>query len=115
MNVKHSLEVPAEAVQGVPGVTVRWLWAAPDGAPSFALRLFELEPGAATPHHSHPYEHEVYVLSGHALLREKAEERNLNPGDTVLVLPNDLHQFVNSGQEPLKFLCAIPLPAGLPK
>ncbi len=39
MDVKRSLEVSAEPVEGVPGVTVRWLWAAPDGAPTFALVL----------------------------------------------------------------------------
>lgn len=110
MDVKHSLNVSAEPVEGVPGVTVRWLWAAADGAPTFALRLFEVEPGAASPHHSHPYEHEVYILSGQGLLRGKAQQRSLNPGDTVLVLPDDEHQFINAGSEPLRFLCAIPLP-----
>jgi quercetin dioxygenase-like cupin family protein len=111
MNVKHSLEVSAEPMEGLPGVTVRWLWAAPDGAPTFALRLFEVEPGAATPYHSHPHEHEVYILSGQALLRGKSEQRSLDPGDTVLVLPHDEHQFVNAGRGPLRFLCAIPLPS----
>jgi quercetin dioxygenase-like cupin family protein len=115
MEVKRSLEVSAEPVEGVPGVTVRWLWAGPDGAPTFALRLFEVEPGAATPHHSHAHEHEVYILSGHALLRGTSQQRSLDPGDTVLVLPNDEHQFINAGREPLRFLCAIPLPSQVPK
>jgi quercetin dioxygenase-like cupin family protein len=89
MEVKRSFEVSAEPVEGVPGVTVRWLWAAKDGAPTFALRLFEVEPGAATPHHSHSHEHEVYILSGQGLLRGKSGQRSLGPGDTVLVLPHD--------------------------
>ena len=109
MDVKHSLEVAAEPVEGVPGVSVRWLWAAPDSAPTFALRLFEVEPGAATPYHSHAHEHEVYILSGQALLRGKSEQHSLSPGDTALVLPHDEHQFVNTGGGPLRFLCAIPL------
>lgn len=46
MEVKHAMTVPAEPVEGLPGVTIRWLWAAPDGAPTFALRLFEVQPGA---------------------------------------------------------------------
>jgi quercetin dioxygenase-like cupin family protein len=108
MNVKRSLEVSAEPVEGVPGVTVRWLWAARDGAPTFALRLFEVEPGAATPYHSHAHEHEVYILSGQALVRGKSGGQSLGSGDTVLVLPNEEHQFVNTGLEPLRFLCAIP-------
>ncbi len=115
MEVKRSLEVPAVPVEGVPGVTIRWLWAAADGAPTFALRLFEVEPGATTPHHAHAHEHEVYVVSGQGLLRGKAGQRSLSSGDTVLVLPHDEHQFVNTGREPLRFLCAIPLPSKVQK
>jgi quercetin dioxygenase-like cupin family protein len=110
MDVKRSLEVSAEPMEGVPGVTVRWLWGAPSGAPTFALRLFEVEPGAATPYHSHPHEHEVYILSGQGLLRGRSQQHSLGPADTVLVLPHDEHQFVNTGPELLRFLCAIPLP-----
>lgn len=115
MQVKHSIDVSAEPMQGVPGVTVRWLWAARDGAPTFALRLFEVEPGAATPYHAHAHEHELYILSGQGRLRGKSGERKLGSGDTVLVLPHDDHQFINEGREPLRFLCAIPLPSELPK
>jgi len=110
MQVKHAMSVPAEPVEGVPGVTIRWLWAAPDQAPTFALRLFEVQPGAATPYHTHQYEHEVYILSGQATLRGGAQEHRLAAGDTVLVLPNERHQLVNPGAEALRFLCSIPLP-----
>ena len=96
-------------MQGSPGATIRWLWAAADGAPSFALRLIEVQPGASTPHHSHPYEHEVYVLSGRARLTGADGEHVLEPGDTALVLPNEQHQFLNAGQDVLRFLCGIPL------
>jgi len=109
MRVKHSLEVNVEPVEGVAGVTVRWLWSTPDGVPTFALRLFEVEKGASTPYHSHPHEHEVYILSGQVVLRGKSEEHSLTPGDTVLVLPYEEHQFCNTGSEPLRFLCGIPL------
>jgi quercetin dioxygenase-like cupin family protein len=111
MQVKHALEVPAAPVEGAPGVMVRWLWAAPDGAPTFALRLFEVQPGAATPYHAHPYEHEIYVLSGQAKLHVEAQEHALGPEDTALILPDDPHQLVNAGTEVLRFLCAIPLTA----
>ena len=109
MLVKQSSDVQAEPVEGVAGVSVRWLWSAPDGAPTFALRLFEVDPGASTPHHSHTHEHEVYILSGQGLLRENSQEHPLAAGDTVLVLPYEEHQFSNTGSEPLRFLCGIPL------
>jgi quercetin dioxygenase-like cupin family protein/uncharacterized protein YqgV (UPF0045/DUF77 family) len=109
MKVKRATTVPAEPVEGVPGVTIRWLWATPDGAPTFALRLFEVQPGAATPYHTHSYEHEVYVLNGQARLRGEMQEQVLGTGDTALVLPNEPHQFVNIGPDVLRFLCGIPL------
>src|SRR3972149_5445309 len=110
MQVKHAMDVTAAPVENVPGVTIRWLWAAADRAPTFALRLFEVEPGASTPFHIHPYEHGVYILSGQAILRGATQEHTLGPGDTALVLPNEQHQFVNIGSEALRFLCGIPLP-----
>jgi len=110
MDVKHSQSVRAEPVKGVHGVTVRWLWSTPDGALTFALRQFEVQPGASTPYHSHAHEHEVYILSGQGLLRGRSQEHALGPGDTVLVLPYEEHQFANTGDDPLCFLCGIPLP-----
>ena len=109
MDVKRALTVPARPVEGALGATIRWLWAAPDGAPSFALRLIEVQPGASTPHHTHPYEHEVYVLSGQARLQNGARGFLLEAGDTALVLPDEEHQFINTGTDILRFLCAIPL------
>jgi tRNA-Thr(GGU) m(6)t(6)A37 methyltransferase TsaA len=113
MEVKHNQDVQAEEVQGAPGVRVQWLWSAADAAPTFALRLFEVAPGSATPYHHHAHEHEVYVLSGQGLLHGKSQDHPLTPGDTVLVLPHDEHQFVNTGIDALRFLCGIPLPEEL--
>lgn len=110
MEVKHSLAVTDEPVPEAPGVTIRWLWAGPDGAPNFALRLITVQPGAATPYHTHPFEHEVFILQGKALLKGVEREYELEPGDTALVLPDEEHNFQNAGPEPLQFLCAIPLP-----
>lgn len=87
MKLKNSLEVAKLPVEGVPGVTVSWLWTASDGAPTFALRLFEVEPGASTPYHSHAHEHEVFILSGQGRLQGKSREYALGPDDTILVLP----------------------------
>jgi quercetin dioxygenase-like cupin family protein/uncharacterized protein YqgV (UPF0045/DUF77 family) len=110
MEVRRAMTVPAEPVDGVPGVTIRWLWATKDGAPTFALRLFEVQPSASSPYHTHPYEHEIYVLSGQARLRGETQEYPLEPGDTALVLPGEQHQVVNAGLDTLRFLCGVPLP-----
>jgi tRNA-Thr(GGU) m(6)t(6)A37 methyltransferase TsaA len=108
MEVKKALDVAAEAVEGIAGISVRWLWAAGDEGPTFSLRLFEMEPGTSSPYHQHAHEHQVYVLSGQALLRGESQSYNLRAGDTALVLPHEEHQFTNTGDQTLRFLCAIP-------
>jgi quercetin dioxygenase-like cupin family protein len=109
MDIKHAYSVPDEPVEGLQGVTVRWLWAAKDGVPNFALRLFEVQPGAFTFYHTHAHEHEVYVLSGKAVLRGKDGEHILQPNDTVFVPGHEERQFTNTGEGVLRFLCAVPL------
>jgi quercetin dioxygenase-like cupin family protein len=110
MKVSHYEKVPQAAVtmEGSSGCQVRWLVDASQGAPNFAMREFEVSPGGYTPKHSHPYEHEVFVLSGQGMVLEGEVEHPLKAGDFVLVTPNEIHQFRNTGQVPLKFLCLVP-------
>ncbi len=72
------------------------------------MRQFEVAPGGYTPRHSHPYEHEVFVLEGEGVVLEGEVEHRLAAGDFVLVTPNEVHQFRNTGTAPLKFLCLVP-------
>jgi quercetin dioxygenase-like cupin family protein len=104
MILKHYKDVPAEPVKGEPGLTVRWLIAKGDGAPNFAMRYMEVEPGASSPHHSHRAEHEVFVLGGQGVARSADDEVPVKTGDVVYVAPDEVHQFVNIGQEPLTFI-----------
>lgn len=110
MKVQQAETVPAKAVEmeGAVGCTVRQLVNEADGAPTFAMRQFEVAPGGHTPRHSHDYEHEVFVLEGSGLVFEGNNQHPLTAGDVVLVKPNEIHQFRNTGQRPLKFLCLIP-------
>jgi quercetin dioxygenase-like cupin family protein len=93
---------------GAVGCKVRWLVSQDDGAPNFAMRQFEVAPGGHTPKHSHPYEHEVYILEGEGVAVEGDHEHPLRAGDVIFVRPGEIHQFRNDGQAPLKFLCLVP-------
>jgi len=110
MRVTHHEQVEQQTVlmKGARGCTVRWLISDCDGADNFAMRQFEVAPGGHTPLHSHPYEHEVYVLEGQGVVVEGKEEHPLSAGDVVLVCPNEVHQFRNPSALPLKFLCLVP-------
>jgi quercetin dioxygenase-like cupin family protein len=95
-------------MEGASGCKVRWLVGESDGAPNFAMREFEVAPGGFTPKHFHSYEHEVYVLAGEGEVRENNIPRPLRAGDVVLVRPDEVHQFRNTGESVFKFLCLIP-------
>jgi len=103
-------EVPAVQVD-VPGASkcvVRWLISNDDGAPNFYMRRFELSPGGMTPLHTHPWEHEVYVLEGQGTLHCGGLEEPFQAGEVIFVPPDDEHQFRAGGGRGLAFLCVIP-------
>ena len=95
--------------EGAEGVTFRLLIGHRDGAPHFAMRHFTVEPGGHTPLHRHPYEHEILVLSGKALVRSGDTYRGLQVGDALLVSPQELHQIRNCGDQALQFICLVPI------
>ena len=109
MIVKDYRQVTPESVVEAPGLTVRWVIGEKDGAPNFAMRVFEVEADAATPFHTHAWEHEVFILAGNGHVREEGGETPFQKGDVVFVAPEEKHQFVNDGDTDLRFICVIPL------
>ncbi|MCD6242522.1 cupin domain-containing protein [Candidatus Bathyarchaeota archaeon] len=106
----HYTEVKVEEVkeEGFKGVTVRWLVSKEDGAENFAMRCFEIKPGGKTAFHSHDWEHEVFVLNGTGKVRCNNTVKEIKPGYVVFIPANCPHNFENSGEEILRFLCLIP-------
>lgn len=112
MKVVHLDQIDAAPVttEGASGCRIRCLIGQEDGAPSFSMRQFEVQPGGFTPRHAHGHEHEVFVLEGTGVVLEGAKEHPLRPGVAVFVPPQQEHQFRNTGAGTLKFLCLIPHP-----
>ncbi|MDY0151174.1 MAG: cupin domain-containing protein [Candidatus Cloacimonas sp.] len=110
MKVIHYDQVELEPVyaEGAEGAEIRWLIAQRDGAPNFAMRMFEVSPGGHTPFHQHEWEHELYVLAGKGALVLENGETPFGVNDVMYVDPNMMHAFKNTGEETLKFLCMIP-------
>jgi quercetin dioxygenase-like cupin family protein len=98
------------ALPGADKVRMRMLVGPAEGAEVFHMRHFEVQPGGHTPHHAHDYEHEVLILKGRGTVKSATGDRPCQPGDVVWVPPNEKHQFVNAGNEPLEFICLIPAP-----
>ncbi len=113
MKVRHYTEVALEDVdrEGFQGVRVRYVITDKEGAPHFAMRVFEFEPGGYTSLHQHPWEHEIFILEGEAVaVNDKGGERKLRPGHTLYVPSHEPHQLKNgSGGVMMKLICLIPL------
>lgn len=79
-----------------------------DGAQNFVFRYFRVEPGGWTALESHPHDHGIFILHGKAkvLLGEKTIE--VGPRDVIFIPPDEIHQLIPIGDEPLGFLCVIP-------
>lgn len=111
MLVRSSGEVEYSEVraEGAAPCRMRELITAADGAPTFAMRQFEVTPGGHTPFHCHPWEHEVFILAGAGKVELSTGSRSVAAGDAVFVAPNEMHCFGCVGDEPLRFLCMIPV------
>ncbi len=105
-----SVKLENAEVQGAEKIKVRWLITKDMGAPNFAMRVFEVGPAGFSPLHKHPWEHEVFILEGEGQLFDGETTNSLKPGDVVFVHPDEMHQFKNSGDKILKFICLIPHP-----
>lgn len=109
-NAVHFNEIKAVKAEepGYSGVKIRWLITKDDGAKNFAMRYFEINPEGHSPHHSHNWEHEVFILDGQSLVECGEEEKLVGPGYVIFIPPNVPHCFKNVGDKTLKFLCLIP-------
>jgi len=110
MIVKHERDVrPADLSeeQDLKGVELLPLLTKEDGAGHFSMRLFRISPNGYTPFHTHPWEHEVYVVRGRGMLVGEFENHSLEPGMAAFVPQGEKHRF-QAGGEGLLFLCCIP-------
>ncbi|WP_144798349.1 cupin domain-containing protein [Halorubrum depositum] len=106
--VKRGDEIGYEAVDAADGLRKGVLLDASDGAPNFAMRRFELAPGAAVPRHTNAVEHEQYVLAGEYVVGIGETEHVVSPGDALLIPAGVEHWYRNDGDEPGAFICAVP-------
>ena len=94
-------EGEAAGIKFFPAITAR------DGAPGFAMRLFEISPGGNTPKHAHSWEHEVFIVAGNGFVLEGNRKIPVEKEDFILVPQNQLHQF-RAGEDGISFICVVP-------
>ena len=66
-----------------------------------------LEPGQATVRHHHRAAEEIYYLvEGTGHMEVDGEKRDVRAGDAILIPPGAWHRIENTGDGPLRLLCA---------
>ena len=104
------LKMPV-SMEGAKDVEIRWLISKEDGAGNFAMRMFEIQPGGHTPLHTHPHEHEVFIVEGQGALVFEGKEHSFGPEYVIFVPGGKEHQFKNTGGSLVRLLCLIPASA----
>ena len=103
-------DVEAKVYRGAEGPRgIKQILLGPDdGAPNFAIRIFQVAPGKSSNEEEHPWDHGVFIQQGRArvLLGERVDE--VKAGDFVWIEPNERHRLDSLGPETLQFLCVVP-------
>ncbi|MFA4966263.1 MAG: cupin domain-containing protein [Thermoleophilia bacterium] len=97
------------AGEGVAEVVKRVLVSPAEGWEGWVMRFFEVGPGGHTPRHTHAWPHINFVASGSGRLYLDGEDHALSAGSYAYVPGGDEHQFINGGEEPLAFICIVPV------
>jgi arsenite methyltransferase len=85
----------------VEGVTVRLLKRVED----VELTVKDVEPGHATPLHTHAHAHQGLIVAGTGVLQLTGQRIPLTPGDVFSIAPNEPHAIGSEGPAPLRLVC----------
>ena len=80
-----------------------------DGVPTVVSLYHDHLPGESSKHHSHDWEHQVYITRGNGILWVDGEEYKIKEGDFIIVPANSTHHFHNNGKEILSRITFNPL------
>ena len=89
------------------GSEIRELAGPPSGnAVNQSLAEATVPPGGETIEHFHSVTEEIYLFThGAGRMRLGDEEREVGPGDAVVIAPGVRHKLWSTGPEPLRLLC----------
>ncbi len=106
--IVHYLEAPPQyPFQGNTKVRMRIL-IGEDDAPTYIMRVFEVDPGGVIPRHEHPWEHEIFVLKGRMRVKIGDDEYDVGEGYAIYIPPNVPHEYINDTDDTVIFICTIP-------
>jgi quercetin dioxygenase-like cupin family protein len=108
MNMIRTKLSKVKEIRTPHGKKVRWLISKEMGAPRFEMRHFTITDESQPSEEAHPWEHQVYILSGEGIIKSGDTEIKVEPGDAIYIAPNEPHLVQNLPQQKFTFLCIIP-------
>ena len=94
--------------EDIEGVNMKVLIGTESGASNFVMRVFRIDPGGHTAYHTHPWEHEVYVLEGAGIIKQGDKRHKITEDSFAFIPAGEEHQFLNDGHSTLRFICVVP-------
>ena len=110
MIVSHKDKLEAALVNSpeAKGADIKVLVSPKEGWEGHVMRVLSVEEGGYTPRHSHPWPHINYIISGKGSLFLDGKENEIQAGSYAYVPSGEIHQFQNTGQGKLEFICIVP-------
>jgi quercetin dioxygenase-like cupin family protein len=99
-----------EPVNAFGSINTQMCWfRKPDESSHFMLRRFEIGPKGFIGNHSHPEEHQIYILKGPIELIDQFGDVTLVEKDEfVYCNPQEVHGYRNPNDYAVSFICGIP-------
>ena len=91
----------------LPGLLHRTVAGPLQGFQTLEVWVQTVDPGAATPVHRHDCEEAIVILEGHGVMEIEGLKQEFEPGNTLVVPRNAVHQVTCSGSEPLRLVAAL--------
>ncbi len=106
--IRRGADIEYEDLEAAEGLCKGVLIGEDEGAPNFAIRRFELNPGSQVPKHTNEVEHGQYVLSGSYVVGIDDEEFEVSPGDSLFIPAGTVHWYRNEDDSTGSFICVVP-------
>ncbi|MGC8646794.1 MAG: cupin domain-containing protein [Thermoplasmata archaeon] len=105
--VKSYIDIKEMEMEG--GARIRWLITHKDGAENYSMRYIRIDENKETPAHKHPYEHEIFVMSGTGYVVLDNENVKLKPYDFIFIPGNVFHKIHSNTT--MEIICVVPISA----
>ncbi len=110
MNVLRAADLIAIETPGSNRTT--GIATASHGASEVSVIRQRQQPGGGNPPHTHDREEVILLTEGTLDVRVAGEDVTLNPGDTLVIPPQTLHQVANAGEVDAEWLLIAPAGIG---